>query len=171
MVHNHVAEMCCSFLAIRKSVRATRVQEAILNPHQRCGYSGSPFARIHFFYTAGSRNRFEGMDPVCRHTKKQKTISKRHFFLIEKCFGPQTGWKTHPESAGIDNSASWSCKRRVTANFVQDESIWVASQHNQGFNFLDSRNPKFSRRRPMPAFLPLGFKQCVAPLGAKYFKR
>ena len=26
------------------------------------------------------------MDPVCTHTKKQKTISKRHFFAIEKCF-------------------------------------------------------------------------------------
>ena len=26
------------------------------------------------------------MEPVCRHTKKQKTISKRYFFLIEKCF-------------------------------------------------------------------------------------
>ena len=24
------------------------------------------------------------MEPVCRHTKKQKTISKRHVFLIEK---------------------------------------------------------------------------------------
>ena len=26
------------------------------------------------------------MEPVCTHTKKQKTISKRHFFLMEKCF-------------------------------------------------------------------------------------
>ena len=26
------------------------------------------------------------MDSVCTHTQKQKTISKRHFFLIEKCF-------------------------------------------------------------------------------------
>ena len=26
------------------------------------------------------------MEPVCTHTKKLKTISKRHFFLIEKCF-------------------------------------------------------------------------------------
>ena len=25
------------------------------------------------------------MEPVCTHTKKQKTISKRHFFLIGKC--------------------------------------------------------------------------------------
>ena len=24
------------------------------------------------------------MDPVCTHTKKQKTMSKRHFFLMEK---------------------------------------------------------------------------------------
>ena len=58
----------------------------MVNPHQRCGYSDSPFARIHYFYTAGSRNRFEGMEPVCTHTRKQKTISKRHFFLMEKCF-------------------------------------------------------------------------------------
>ena len=58
----------------------------LIHPHQRCGYSDSPFARIYFFYTAGSRNRFEGMNPVCTHTKKQKTISKRHVFLIEKCF-------------------------------------------------------------------------------------
>ena len=57
-----------------------------LNLHQRCGYSDSPFARIYFLYTAGSRNRFEGMESVCTHTKKQKTISKRHFFLMEKCF-------------------------------------------------------------------------------------
>ena len=55
-----------------------------INPHQRCGYSDSPFARIYFFYTAGSRNRFEGMEAVCRLTKKQKTISKRHLFLMEK---------------------------------------------------------------------------------------
>ena len=57
----------------------------LFNPHQRCGYSDSPFARIHYFYTAGSRNRFEGMEAVCPHTKKHKTISKI-VFLIEKCF-------------------------------------------------------------------------------------
>ena len=31
------------------------------NPHQRCGYSDSPFARKYFFYTAGSRNGLEGV--------------------------------------------------------------------------------------------------------------
>ena len=58
---------------------------AFVNPHQRCGYSDLPFARIYFFYTAGSRNRLEGMEPVCTLTKKQKTISKRHV-LLGKCF-------------------------------------------------------------------------------------
>ena len=38
------------------------------------------------FYTAGSRNGFQGMEAVCRHTKKHKTISKRHFFVTEKSF-------------------------------------------------------------------------------------
>ena len=57
----------------------------VFNLHQRCGYSDSPFARIYFFYTAGSRNRLEGMEPVCTLTKKQKTISKRHV-LLGKCF-------------------------------------------------------------------------------------
>ena len=27
----------------------------IFNPHQRCGYSDLPFARMHYFYAAGSR--------------------------------------------------------------------------------------------------------------------
>ena len=37
---------------------------AVINPHQRCGYSDAPFARIHYFYTAGSRNELEGMGVV-----------------------------------------------------------------------------------------------------------
>ena len=58
----------------------------VVNPHQRCGYSDSPFARIHYFYTAGSRNGFEGMEPVCRRTKNRLTLSKIYFFVIEKYF-------------------------------------------------------------------------------------
>ena len=52
-----------------------------INPHQRCGYSDSPFARIHYFYTAGSGNGLEGMEVVC---PPQLTLRKRHFFVIEK---------------------------------------------------------------------------------------
>ena len=36
-------------------------QKHVFNPHQRCGYSDSPFARIHYFYTAGSRDGLEGV--------------------------------------------------------------------------------------------------------------
>ena len=54
---------------------------SLINPHQRCGYSDSPFARIHYFYTAGSRNEFVR----CGHTHKRKLyLRKRHFFLTEK---------------------------------------------------------------------------------------
>ena len=34
----------------------------IFNRHQRCGYSNSPFARIYYFYTGGSRNGLQGVD-------------------------------------------------------------------------------------------------------------
>ena len=53
----------------------------LIHPHQRCGYSDSPFARIYFFYTAGPRNELEEVDTVC---PGKLTPRKRHFFLIEK---------------------------------------------------------------------------------------
>ena len=77
-------------------------------------------------------------------------------------WGRQTGWKTRAGSAGSDNEAHWSCKRRVTAKVVQNDPIWLENQENQGCNFLDSGIPKFSRRRPMPAFSLVGFKQETA---------
>ena len=56
----------------------------VFHPHQRCGYSDSPFARIYFFYTAGSRNRFEGMER-CADTRKNRKPYTKHIFLIEQC--------------------------------------------------------------------------------------
>ena len=53
----------------------------LFNPHQRCGYSDLPFARIYFFYTAGSGNGLEEVDAVC---PGKLTPRKRYFFLIEK---------------------------------------------------------------------------------------
>ena len=35
------------------------------------------------------------MEAVCRHTQKQKTISKRQFFLIAKCFEDVRQDETH----------------------------------------------------------------------------
>ena len=53
----------------------------IINLHQRCGYSDSPFLRIHYFYTAGSGNGLEEVDTVC---PGKLTPRKRHFFVTEK---------------------------------------------------------------------------------------
>ena len=65
--------------------RHPQVSKILINPHQRCGYSDSPFARIHYFYTAGSRNGFEGMGTVCIQTQKHvNLITNNTFFRIEK---------------------------------------------------------------------------------------
>ena len=56
---------------------------SLFNPHQRCWYSDSPFARIHYFYTARSRNDLER---VVGHEPGHNTLRKRDVFLIEKYF-------------------------------------------------------------------------------------
>ena len=61
--------------------RQAILKHGVVNPHQRCGYSDSPFARIHYFYTAGSINGLEGPELLC---PPQLILSKRHFFLIGK---------------------------------------------------------------------------------------
>ena len=43
----------------------------LLNLHQRCKYSDLPLARIQYFYTAGFRKGFEGVDHV-GHTDEIK---------------------------------------------------------------------------------------------------
>ena len=56
----------------------------MINRHQRCGYSDSPFARIHYFYTAGSRNGLEVVG-TWAHTHKKEVVPKKNtFFVIEK---------------------------------------------------------------------------------------
>ena len=47
----------------------------LINPHQRCGYSDSPFARIHYFYPAGSGNGLEGLETVCPQTRNRQNGS------------------------------------------------------------------------------------------------
>ena len=77
------------------------------------------------FYAAGSRNGFQGMEKgVSPHKIKIKNHIKKTLFCYRKIYwGRQTRWRTRAGSAGSDNSASWSCKRRVTSNFAQNEPI------------------------------------------------
>ena len=153
----------------------------IVHPQQRCGYSDSLFARKDTF-------------PYCRvqkwvwalwvHPYKRKLYPrKKTVFLMEKRFvNTSTGWKTRAGSAGSDNSASWSCKTRVTAKVVQNETIWIENQENQGLHFSDVRgNPGFGQRSlrgnnfnpSLPPFYPAppNFLQYLAALAAKYSKK
>ena len=50
-------------------------------------------------------------------------------------------------------------KEELRQKLSKIEPIWVQNHKNEGFKILDSGNPKFSRRRPMPAFSPVGLKQ------------
>ena len=57
-----------------------------IHPHQRCGYSDSPFARIYFSILQGPETDLREWNQ-CVHTQKNiKPYQKKHFFLIEKCF-------------------------------------------------------------------------------------
>ena len=49
----------------------------LFNPHQRCVYSDSPFARIHYFYTAaqGPEMGWRGVDHVVTQTKSKKIVA------------------------------------------------------------------------------------------------
>ena len=99
---------------------------------------------------------------VYTNPKTENHIKKTLFSYRKMFWGRQTGWKTHAGSAGIDNEAHRSCKRRVTAKVVQNWPIWIKNQENEGLKILDSGNPKFSRRRPTQPSRTVGFKQEAA---------
>ena len=56
---------------------------SIINPHQRCRGSDSPFARIYCFCTAGSRNGLEGLAAMGTRTQKE-VDPKKNILLLQK---------------------------------------------------------------------------------------
>ena len=95
----------------------------VINPHQRCGYSDSQFARIYIIISILQGPEMSWKWVVALWDNKL-TLRKKHFSVIEKIYsGRQTGWKRRPGSCEIDNEAHLSCKRRVTANVVQNDQI------------------------------------------------
>ena len=79
------------------SRRRPTQQASLVNPHQRCGYSDSPFAMIHCFYTAGSRNGLEGLDLVYPGSQKHKKKSPNPQKGIRlKSSKSQNGFADHP---------------------------------------------------------------------------
>ena len=58
---------------------------AVVNPHQRCGYRDSPFARRDtFLYCRVQKWVGGGGNWGAPDTKRKLTLRKRHFFVMEK---------------------------------------------------------------------------------------
>ena len=58
----------------------------VINPHQRCGYSDSPFARKDTFLCCRVQKWIWGNGIGVSPHKKHKTLSKRHVFVMGKYF-------------------------------------------------------------------------------------
>ena len=142
---------------------------SVVNPHQRCGYSDSPFARVYLFHTAGSGSGLEEVDTVCPGKLNPR---KRHFFLMERYIeDARQDEKRVPDLLEAIMRPKLFVKEEPRPNLFKMIQIISKNQKNQGFNFLDSGNPKFSRRRPMLACSPVSFMQYLAPPGAKSSKK
>ena len=56
-------------------------------------------------------------------TKRKLALRKRHFFVVEKYIEDARQEEKDPGSAGSDNEAHLSCKRRDTAKIDEIDSI------------------------------------------------
>ena len=74
-------------------------KKIIIHPHQRCGYSDSPFARIYFFHAAGSGNELEGLTTGARTSCTQE----KYTFLL---------WKNMLRTSDRIKKTSWICWKR-----------------------------------------------------------
>ena len=61
---------------------------SLIHPHQRCGYSDSPFARRdNFLYCRVQKGVGRGGHRWLALSKRKLSPGKRHFFVIEKYIG------------------------------------------------------------------------------------
>ena len=83
------------------------------------------------------------MEPVGTHTKKQNTISKRHVFLMEKCFEDVRRDEKHvPDLLESIMRPTDPIKKRVTAKFVEDTAEYAKlypKSKQSGFKLFEFR--------------------------------
>ena len=99
----------------------------LFNPHQRCGYGDSPFARIQYFYTAGSRNRLQevaGGGPTYKIIQKESQITKKGFATS------QTRQKRRKVTA-LGKYASQKCIQPGKMNFKAWRRLWEGSRSSK----------------------------------------
>ena len=75
-----------------------------VNPHQRCGYSHSPFTRKDTLLYSGSRNGLEGLTTGAS-THKNKLTLRKHHFVIEKYVEVKQDEKHTPNLLGLITKA------------------------------------------------------------------
>ena len=79
---------------------------------------------------------------------------------MEKCFEDARQDEKHvPDLLEAIMRPIDPVKEELRQKLFKIEQFEFKNQENDGFKTLDSGNPKFSRRRPMPAFSLVGFKQ------------
>ena len=90
--------------------------------------------------------------------KKQKTISKRHVFLMEKCSEDARQDEKHvPDLLESKMRPTDPIKEELRQKLFKIDKFEY--QENEGFKILDSGIPKCSRRRPTQPSRPVGCKQ------------
>ena len=112
------------------------------------------------------------MEAVCRHTKKQKTITKGHFFLMEKCFEDLRQDEKH-----VPDLLEW----RIQLNlFVKDElrqKLFEMTEFTPEITKIRVCNFQMSGKIPdlanvaFEAVILTPFLQYLAALAAKYSKK
>ena len=96
--------------------------QVFINPHQRCGYSDSPFARIYFSILQVPETDLREWIR-CVHTQKNRKPYQKDTFLMEKCFEDVRQDEKHvPDLLEAIMRPKLFVKERVTANVVQNAS-------------------------------------------------
>ena len=110
----------------------------IFHPHQRCGKSDSPFARIHYFYTAGPGSGLEGVVSGCPQTDNGLTthLKKNIFSILRR---PQAQARARPRAQARAPAKKDGKYKLAATKIVKNVSIYTQNHQNQGFNFLDVR--------------------------------
>ena len=102
----------------------------IVNPHQRCGYSDSPFARIHYFYTAGSRNGLEGWTAGVQIDKNGHNSTnmspKNQFYAGDSISERRKAFGTGPEP----QNGPKTCKKMKNAGFGPSGQFHTSLKHD-----------------------------------------
>ena len=104
------------------------------------------------------------MEAVCPYKKNRKPYQKDTFLFIEKCFEDVRLDEKHVlDLLEAIIQPPGLVKEELRHKLFKMGQFGSKIKKDQGFNILDSGNPKCSRRRPMPAFSPVGFKQQRPP--------